>query len=83
VIRKPPTTFVEPTVHLADDHEGADQRDAGDGVGGGHQRRVQQGRHARDDVNAEEAGEDKDVEANFYRGRRHVSGLLQRMKDEG
>ena len=55
----------EPVVLLAGDNQRADQRDAGKGVGRRHQRRVQQRRHARDDVKAEKAGQDENVQAKF------------------
>ena len=75
VIRKPPTTLIvaeatatKPRIVLhapvlaARGDDRADERDARDRVGRRHERRVQQRRHARDDLVADEAGEDEDVE---------------------
>src|SRR5262249_61831206 len=45
--------------------EGSDERDRRDGVRRRHERRVQQGRDAGDDVIAEEPGQHEDVEADF------------------
>src|SRR5262249_46365274 len=55
-------------------HQRPDQRDTGDRIGCRHERCVEEGRHARDDVIAEEAGEHEDVEPKFkvLRVRRHA-----------
>ena len=47
--------------------EGADDRDPRDGVGSRHERRVNGGRHLRDDLEADEDGEDEHVEADQQR----------------
>src|SRR5690606_38086822 len=43
--------------------QGADERNAADGVGAAHQRSVQRGRQLRDDLEAHEDGKDKDRES--------------------
>ena len=73
VTRKPPTTLIVPKaiaitsssslrnpVGLADQQQAAEQHDAVDRVGGGHERRVQRVRHLRDDLEADEGGEHED-----------------------
>ena len=75
VIMNPPTTLIvaavtamKPSTVLAvpwsaaGGHQRADQRNARDGVGGRHQRRVQQGRHLGDHLVADEAGQHEHVE---------------------
>ena len=51
LLKSPPAATSEPTSEMP-----------GDGVGAGHERRVQQLRHLRDDLVADEAGEHEDVE---------------------
>ena len=76
VMRKPPTTLiVEATtamkprtcgvgrLGLAEDDDRAHQRDRRQGVGEGHQRRVQQLRHPPDQLEPEEGGQREDEEA--------------------
>ena len=75
MIMKPPTTLIVAAVTArkpktvakrplaaAGGHQRADQRNARDGVGGRHQRRVQQGGDFGDHQVADEAGQDEDVE---------------------
>ena len=75
VMRKPPTTLMvaaatamKPRIVLtgvaggAGRHQRPDQRDGGDRVGGRHERRVQERRHPGDDLEADETGQDEDVE---------------------
>ena len=75
VMRKPPTTLMvahvtamkprivaHRVVLRARGHERADERDAADGVRAAHERRVEERRHARDDLVADERGEHEDVE---------------------
>ena len=76
VTRKPPTTLIvakttatkrerllERRVGRAGDEHRADEDDAVDRVRPRHERRVQQRRHARDELEAEEDGEDEDGDA--------------------
>ena len=49
-------------IEAARRHDRAHERDARDGVRRAHQRRVEQGRHALDDDEADEAGQDEDVQ---------------------
>ncbi len=51
----------------------ADERDAGDGIGGGHQRRVQQRRHAADDLVAQKGSQGEDVNRSDQDGWIHSS----------
>ena len=92
-MRKPPTTLIvaqmtatkprivaDVAVLRARGDERADERDAADGVGRRHQRRVQQRRHARDDHEADEAGEYEDVELENESLRQHHDGGLRRLR---
>src|SRR5215213_10356687 len=54
--------LVEEAVDLADQQQSAEQHDAVDRVGGGHQRRVQRVRHLRDHLEADERRQHEDVQ---------------------
>ena len=70
--------LVEVELICAGDDQRADQRDAGDGVGGRHQRRVQQRRNARDHLVAEKRGQHEDVER---RSEPWIHGFRRRLTD--
>jgi len=48
---------------VAGHDEGADERDAGDRIGSGHERRVQDRRNLRNDLKADEHRQDEDVQS--------------------
>ena len=92
VMRKPPTTLIvaardrddaehggERRLPGARGHDRADERDAGDGVGGRHQGRVQQRRDARDHLIADETGQHEDVQLD----RRFGASLLLLASGDG